>query len=72
MRTFNKLNYKDMNEKYDYTHKGNAYDYYSKNHGRDLIYQTRLKLVKRLKINKHSNSKIHSYIMEAELGIILN
>lgn len=46
------------------------YDWLSKNYGKDLIYETRLKLAKKLKL-KVKTPKMYGYIMEAELGIIL-
>lgn len=50
------------------------YDYKSKNLGRDLIYENRLKIAKKLGVNpeKVGSSRLYSYIMEAEMGIILN
>lgn len=47
------------------------YSYTAKNVGKDLIYETRLKLVRRLKIDTNKNPKIFGYVMNAELGIIL-
>lgn len=47
------------------------YDWLSKNYGKDLIYETRLKLARKLKINKQKSPKFYSYIMAAEIGIIL-
>ena len=47
------------------------YSYTAKNTGKDLIYETRLKLVKRLKIDINKNPRMFGYVMNAELGIIL-
>ena len=49
------------------------YNWVSKNYGKDLIYETRLNLIKRLKLDiTKVSSKMYHYILEAELGIILN
>ena len=49
------------------------YDYYSKNFGKDVIYQNRLKLADKLGININNTSRrVYTYLMSAELGVILN
>ena len=48
------------------------YNYYSKNIGKDMIYQNRLKIANRLGIDMSStSSRMYAYLMSAELGIIL-
>ena len=48
------------------------YDYYNKNIGKDLIYQNRLKIASKLGIELTTvSAKLYSYLMKAELGIIL-
>ena len=48
------------------------YDYQSKNVGKDLIYQTRLRLACSMGIDiENTNSRMYAYLMEAKLGIIL-
>lgn len=48
------------------------YDYYSKNTGKDLIYQSRLRLADKLGINiENSTSSMYAYLMRARLGVIL-
>jgi hypothetical protein len=46
------------------------YNWRAKNYGRDLIYQTRLRLAEKLKI-KSKTAKMYCYLLNAELGIIL-
>lgn len=48
------------------------YNYYSKNFGKDMIYQNRLKIANRLGIDmSNTSSRMYAYLMSAELGIIL-
>lgn len=48
------------------------YNWKSKNLGRDLIYENRLKIAKKLGLDtKKAGSKLYTYLMSAELGIIL-
>lgn len=47
------------------------YSWYAINYGKDLIYQNRLRLIYRHKINIHSSPKMYSYYMDAYLGILL-
>lgn len=47
------------------------YSFYARNFGQDLIYQNRLRLIEKLKININKSSKLYNYYMEAYLGIIL-
>lgn len=49
------------------------YSWIAKNEGKDLIYETRLRLIRKMKLNPFGTrkQKLYSYFMEAELGIIL-
>lgn len=47
------------------------YSYYEKNHGKDSIYYTRLRLIEKMGININKSAKMYSYYMDAYLGIIL-
>lgn len=48
------------------------YSYYAKNTGRDLILYNRLILAKKMGLDiRKVGSKMYSYLMQAELGIIL-
>ena len=47
------------------------YNYESKNSGKDNIYQTRLRIAQRMRIDVTTNSSMYCYLMEATLGIIL-
>jgi hypothetical protein len=49
------------------------YSWVAKNTDKDLIYKTRLKLVDKKGFDyRDVSSRLYSYIMAAELGIILN
>lgn len=47
------------------------YSYYAKNYSSDLIYQTRLRLIRDKNINVNKSAQMYSYYMAAYLGIIL-
>ncbi len=47
------------------------YDYTSKNTGKDFILYNRLKIAEKLKI-KPKSTKMYTYLMDAELSILLN
>lgn len=53
----------------------NRYSWYAKNYGKDLIYQTRLRLAKKLGFTPYNgrlSTRLHFYLLEAELGVILH
>ena len=50
---------------------GSSYSYIAKNYDRDIIYNTRLRLMKNMKFNYNKSPQRYSYYMKAELGIIL-
>ncbi len=47
------------------------YNYQARNVGKDLIFQTRLRLVEKLNIDKTKNLRLWHYVTDAELGILL-
>ena len=47
------------------------YSWRAKNAGKDLVYQKRVELVRKLGL-KVSTPRMYAYIMEAELGVILH
>jgi len=57
-------------EDQDFGKQHSKYNWLAKNHGKDLIYQTRLKLAEKRKL-KSKSSTMYGYLMSAELGIIL-
>ena len=50
------------------------YSFAARNYGKDFIYQARLRLVAKMgaKRKTKASSRFRSYVMEAELGIILD
>jgi len=48
------------------------YNWKAKNSSCDLIYETRLRLVRKMKFNYKLTAKRYSYYMNAYLGIILH
>lgn len=48
-----------------------SYSYQAKNWGKDLIYQNRLKLIYKHRIDTQSSAKMYAYYMDAYLGILL-
>lgn len=47
------------------------YSYTAKNSEPDLIYVTRLRLIRTLKIDVLKSSRMYNYYMTAQMGIIL-
>jgi len=50
-----------------------TYSWYAKNHGKDLIYVNRLRIAEKLGLHRTccNSAAMYAYLMEAELGIIL-